>query len=90
MSGAVVHGDLVYLSGQVPADFSQPLDTQVKSTLDKVDALLKEAGTDKSKLISAQLWLKVTYIQTGDVLYPSPCPASSTSTSLLLDYGGLF
>lgn len=58
MCGIVVHGDTVYLSGQVPADFDAPLDEQVSSTLAKVDALLAEAGTDKSKLLSAQLWLK--------------------------------
>ena len=31
---------------------------QVETTLAKVDALLAEAGTDKSKLLSANLWLK--------------------------------
>ena len=58
MSQVVVHGDTVYLSGQVPADFGAPLDAQVRTTLDKVDSLLDQAGTDKSKLLSAQLWLR--------------------------------
>lgn len=58
MSGSVSHGNVVYLSGQVPSDFSAPLKDQVETTLAKVDNLLYEAGTDKSKLLSAQIWLK--------------------------------
>ena len=53
MSQIVTHGDTVYLSGQVPADFEAPLADQVSSTLAKVDALLDEAGTDKSKRAAA-------------------------------------
>ncbi|KAK7242470.1 endoribonuclease L-PSP [Aureococcus anophagefferens] len=53
MSQIVMHGDTVYLSGQVPADFEAPLADQVSSTLAKVDALLDEAGTDKSKRAAA-------------------------------------
>ncbi|KAH8043825.1 endoribonuclease [Aureococcus anophagefferens] len=62
MSQIVMHGDTVYLSGQVPADFEAPLADQVSSTLAKVDALLDEAGTDKSKraaaLLSATIYVK--------------------------------
>jgi enamine deaminase RidA (YjgF/YER057c/UK114 family) len=63
MSGAVVHGDMVYLSGQVPAGgpaewAKAPIEEQVSTTLDKVDSLLEMAGTDKSKVLSAHLWLK--------------------------------
>ncbi|KAH8053760.1 endoribonuclease [Aureococcus anophagefferens] len=56
MSQIVMHGDTVYLSGQVPADFEAPLADQVSSTLAKVDALLDEAGTDK--LLSATIYVK--------------------------------
>ena len=63
MSGAVVHGDMVYLSGQVPAGGPEEwakmeIGEQVDTTLAKVDALLSAAGTDKSKLLSAQIWVK--------------------------------
>eukprot|EP00968_Pinguiococcus_pyrenoidosus_P028934 scaffold8200_cov277-Pinguiococcus_pyrenoidosus.AAC.5 len=58
MSQMVVHNGLVYLSGQVPKDFGAPLEEQVRSTLDKVDALLAQAGTSKAKMISAMIWLK--------------------------------
>ena len=63
MSGAVVHGDMVYLSGQVPAggpeDWGKAsIGEQVETTLAKVDVLLEAAGTDKSKILSAQIWVK--------------------------------
>lgn len=58
MSQAVVHGGLVYLAGQVaddPRDKSVP--EQAASVLEKIDRLLAKAGTDKSKLLQAQVWL---------------------------------
>ena len=59
MSQIVVHGDTVYLSGQVPVEWEKAdINEQVSTTLAKVDAALAEAGTDKSNLLSAQLWLK--------------------------------
>ena len=63
MSGAVVHGDMVYLSGQVPAGGPEEwgkasIGEQVETTLAKVDVLLEAAGTDKSKILSAQIWVK--------------------------------
>ena len=56
MSQIVVHNETVYLSGQVPADFDAGLADQVTSTLGKVDALLESVGSDKSKLLSANIW----------------------------------
>ncbi|GMI38766.1 hypothetical protein TeGR_g1307 [Tetraparma gracilis] len=58
MSGVVEDGGTVYLSGQVPADAEAGIEEQVRSTLGKVDALLALAGTDKSRLVSAQIWIK--------------------------------
>ena len=57
MSQAVVHGNTVYLAGQVADDTSQATAGQTKQVLAKIDALLKAAGTDKSKLLSANVWL---------------------------------
>ena len=57
MSGAVVHGNTVYLAGQVADDTSEGVAGQTKQILAKIDALLKEAGTDKSKLLSTNIWL---------------------------------
>jgi enamine deaminase RidA (YjgF/YER057c/UK114 family) len=57
MSGAVVHGDTVYVAGQVADSTNADVKTQTKEVLAKIDALLKAAGTDKSKLLSANVWL---------------------------------
>lgn len=58
MSGAVIHGDVVYLAGQVPNDLSLPVKEQTQQVLDKIDAILAEAGSNKGQLLSAQIWLK--------------------------------
>eukprot|EP00567_Pseudictyota_dubia_P014532 CAMPEP_0197451602 /NCGR_PEP_ID=MMETSP1175-20131217/29531_1 /TAXON_ID=1003142 /ORGANISM="Triceratium dubium, Strain CCMP147" /LENGTH=105 /DNA_ID=CAMNT_0042984375 /DNA_START=44 /DNA_END=361 /DNA_ORIENTATION=- len=57
MSQAVVHDNIVYLSGQV--DGTAPdLEGQMKNVLTKIDGLLAEAGTDKSRLLTSSVWLK--------------------------------
>ena len=57
MSQAVVHGDTVYLAGQVADDTSEGVAGQTAQILAKIDARLAEAGSDKSKLLSANLWI---------------------------------
>jgi enamine deaminase RidA (YjgF/YER057c/UK114 family) len=57
-SRALVHNGIVYLSGQVPADRSAGIRDQAREVLQKIDDLLAESGTTKSRLISAQVWLK--------------------------------
>lgn len=58
MSQAVIHGDTVYLAGQVALDAPGGSATdQTKNILDRIDAVLGEAGSDKSKLITATIWL---------------------------------
>lgn len=57
-SRALVHAGLVYISGQVPDDRSGDVAEQTRQVLKKIDDLLAEAGTDKSRLLSAQIWLK--------------------------------
>jgi enamine deaminase RidA (YjgF/YER057c/UK114 family) len=58
MSQAVVHGGVAYLAGQVAQDKGgASVAEQTASILARIDALLSEAGTDKSKLLSANIWL---------------------------------
>jgi enamine deaminase RidA (YjgF/YER057c/UK114 family) len=58
MSGAVVHGDTVYLAGQVAnATAGKSVTEQTTEILSIIDALLAEAGTDKSKILMANIWL---------------------------------
>ncbi len=57
MSQAVVHGDTVYLAGQVADDPVPSVAEQTKQILAKIDRLLAAAGSDKSKILSANIWL---------------------------------
>lgn len=57
MSQAVEHNAVVYLAGQVADDRSADVGTQTQQILTKIDGLLAECGTDKSKLLWAQLWV---------------------------------
>jgi len=56
-SRMVIHGDTVYLAGQVADDPSDDIAAQTKAVLAKIDALLGQAGTDRSRLLTAQIWL---------------------------------
>ena len=58
MSKIVIHNGVVYTSGQTAGDAGDCIKLQTQATLDKVDALLKEAGTSKSHALSATIWLK--------------------------------
>ena len=57
LSGASVHHGLCWLAGQTADDLTQDVKGQTKQILDKIDKFLKEAGTDKSKILSANIWL---------------------------------
>ncbi len=57
MSQSVIHGNTVYLAGQVADDSSVDIRTQTSQVLDKIDTLLAQAGSDRSQLLSAQIWL---------------------------------
>ncbi|HWP43529.1 MAG TPA: RidA family protein [Blastocatellia bacterium] len=57
MSQAVVHGDTVYLSGQVADDPNEDVAGQTRQILARIEGLLALAGTDKSKIVSANVWL---------------------------------
>lgn len=56
MSGAVVHGNTVYLSGQTGS--GDDVQAQARSALAAVDALLAKVGSNKSKILSATIWLR--------------------------------
>ena len=58
MSQAVVHGVLVYTAGQVAITAAgESVTRQTEAILEEIDNLLADAGSDKSKLISATIWL---------------------------------
>jgi len=57
MSQAVAYGETVYLAGQVADNAAEDVAGQTRQILAKIDGLLAEAGSDKSKLLSATVWL---------------------------------
>jgi len=57
-SKIVIHNNIAYLSGQVAEDPSADLQEQTRSTLSRVEGLLKEAGSSKEQLLSATIYLR--------------------------------
>ena len=57
MSQCVVHNDTVYLAGQVDGAAASTAGEQTKRILARIDELLAVAGSDKSKLLTATIWL---------------------------------
>jgi enamine deaminase RidA (YjgF/YER057c/UK114 family) len=84
MSGAVVHGNTVYLAGLTADDKNQDVKGQTRQILAKIDSLLAEAGSDKSKILSANIWLTDigTWSQMNEVwdawVSPGNTPARAT------------
>ncbi|WP_347138639.1 RidA family protein [Paracoccus sp. SSK6] len=56
MSQAVIANGIVWLAGQVGEPGASVAD-QTRVVLEQVDRLLAEAGTDKTRIVSAQIWL---------------------------------
>jgi len=54
---AVMHGNIVYLSGVVADDKSLPMKGQTEQVLKKIDAVLAKAGTNKSRILSATVYM---------------------------------
>ena len=57
MSKIVIHNETIYLSGQVAQERDSDITTQTQQVFDKIEALLIEAGSNKNKILSAQIWL---------------------------------
>lgn len=86
MSQAVVHGNVVYLAGQVSAADAgaTTVAAQAKVILGQIERLLAEAGTSKQNLLSASIWLKDigTFNEMNEVwdkwVAPGSTPARAT------------
>ena len=57
MSEMAVHNGVAYLAGQVASDASLDAQGQTANVLAQIDALLARAGTDKSRILMAQIYL---------------------------------
>jgi len=57
MSEASIHNGVVYLAGQVPEDASLDIEGQTREVLAAIDVLLAQAGSDKTRILRAQIFL---------------------------------
>lgn len=88
MSQAVIHNGTVYLAGQVgkPGD---SVTAQTTEVLAQIDRLLAECGSDKTRILSAQVWLAdmADFAQMNAVwdgwVAPGHAPARATGKSAL-------
>jgi enamine deaminase RidA (YjgF/YER057c/UK114 family) len=85
MSQCVVHGDTVYTAGQVAQGArGASVGEQTRDILSAIDRLLAQAGTDKSKLLCANIWLAdiATFDEMNEVwdawVAPGQTPARAT------------
>ena len=90
-SAAAEYNGVVYVAGQVADDLAQGIRGQTEQVLKKIDAVLAAAGTHKSKILSANVW--VTDIRNRDEMNaawtawvdPSNLPARATVEAKLAD-----
>jgi len=94
MSDAVIHGNMIYLSGYVAEKtVGKSVKEQTKDILDQIDATLKEAGTDKTKIVKANIWLTdiKTWAEMNEAwdawVVPGQSPARATVESKLAGLG---
>jgi enamine deaminase RidA (YjgF/YER057c/UK114 family) len=58
MSEAVIHNGMVYLAGMVAeTTVGKSVKEQTKDILSQIDDVLKQAGSDKTKIVKANIWL---------------------------------
>ncbi len=57
MSEASVFGGRIYCSGMIPEDTNLGITGQVKQALAEIDSLLAKGGSDKTKILTATIWL---------------------------------
>jgi enamine deaminase RidA (YjgF/YER057c/UK114 family) len=57
LSRAVIHNGVVWLAGVAPADCTQDATGQTRQVLARIDELLAQAGSDRGRLLSAQIWM---------------------------------
>lgn len=57
MSEATIHNGMVYLAGQVAGDAGADIEGQTRQVLAAIDTLLAQAGSDKTRILRAQIFL---------------------------------
>lgn len=91
LSEATILGDRMYLSGMIPEDVTADITDQVKQALAEIDALLKKGGSDKTRILSAVIWLTdiADFAAMNEVwdawVVPGQAPARATVQARLSD-----
>ena len=91
LSEASVCGGLIYCSGMIPEDVSQDITGQTQQALAEIDSLLAKGGSDKTKILSAVVWLAdigdfAAMNKVWDVwVVPGQAPARATTQARLND-----
>jgi enamine deaminase RidA (YjgF/YER057c/UK114 family) len=57
LSEIVVHNGVAYLAGEVPDDTSKDITGQTEQVLAKIDRLLAQVGSDRTRILSAQIFI---------------------------------
>lgn len=58
LSRIVIHNGVAHIAGVTSSDLSADIKAQTRDVLAKIDGYLEQAGTDKSRLLTVQIWLK--------------------------------
>ncbi len=94
MSSAVMHGNKIYLAGVVTENaVGKPVKEQTTDILNQIDAILRQAGSDKTKILKANIWLTDirTWAEMNEVwdawVVPGKTPARATVESKLFATG---
>ncbi len=58
MSRIVKHNGTIYLCGQVAADANADIKEQTRTTLEKIEKLLAQAGSDKNHMLSVTIYVR--------------------------------
>jgi enamine deaminase RidA (YjgF/YER057c/UK114 family) len=91
MSQAVTYAGMVHIAGQVADDRKAGISEQTLDVLGKIDALLAEAGTDRSKLVAVNVFLpSITDFEAMNAIYdawidPENPPARACVEARLAD-----
>jgi enamine deaminase RidA (YjgF/YER057c/UK114 family) len=91
LSEATVHDGRIHCSGMIPEDLSADITGQVKQALGEIDSLLAKGGSDKTKILSAVIWLSdINDFAAMNAVWdawvvPGQTPARATVQAMLSD-----
>ena len=91
LSEITIFNQVVYLAGQVPNTDTANIRTQTQEVLDNINAMLAKANSDKSRLLTAQIFIKdladfeVVNSLWGDWLVDCPKPTRATVKAELVN-----